>query len=153
MLSALQREAAEKLARYGAVEITGPVRLAFKGTQATGAGRKLFKAVTKLEARLFMRRDGRVIVRFDRLAASYAPLLYTVAEDVVVSGSLESISRTEAAEADVENLAELASSVGESARNWTRDDLPTFNAATWWAVLLTDASDLLGDEDATGADR
>ena len=153
VLSALQREAAEKIARYGAVEITGPVRLAFKGTQATGAGRRLFKAVTKLEARLFMRRDGRVIVRFDRLAASYAPLLYAVAEDVAVSGSLESISRTEAAEAAVEKLAELASSVGESVRDWTRDDLPTFNAATWWAVLLTDAADLLGDGEATGADR
>jgi hypothetical protein len=53
----------EALARHASIDVTGVVRFLYR---VSGLGSRTFRRLTGLEARLFMRRDGRVYLRLGR---------------------------------------------------------------------------------------
>jgi len=59
------RRAMGQVGRLSSVDVTSAVRVAYR---RSGVGRDGFRRLTGLEARVFMRRDGRVVVHLDRLA-------------------------------------------------------------------------------------
>jgi len=63
-LRRVRQQTGDVLKKKLTMQITGPVRYFYR---ATGVGRETFKRLTKLEARLFMRADAKVLVRLDRL--------------------------------------------------------------------------------------
>ncbi|MCA9071994.1 MAG: hypothetical protein KDA84_23865, partial [Planctomycetaceae bacterium] len=95
------------------LEITGPVRYFYR---ATGVGRKTFKKFSTLEARLFMRADGKVLVRFDRLLSHPA---------------LEKFFK-ETAEAALHQAVPGARQADLLLTAWRR------NASAWWFVNAVD---------------
>src|SRR5207244_1700303 len=69
LLSEMQGTFRKAAAGATAVEITARVRFFYR---SSNAGRESFMRLTELEARVFMREDGRVFVRLDRLACAAA---------------------------------------------------------------------------------
>jgi len=57
----------------GLVEITAPVKTGFQLSRNLGLGREPFKKLTGLEARVFMRQDGRAFINFTNVIMKPSP--------------------------------------------------------------------------------
>ena len=68
------------------MDITHPVKAGFVLSRRLGLGRDPFKKITGLEARVFMRQDGRVFINFTNLLLHPAPaasfLTYTLENSI-----------------------------------------------------------------------
>jgi hypothetical protein len=80
--------------KFGVVEITAPVKAGFELSRNLGLGRNLFKKLTGLEPRVFMRQDGRVFINFTNIITKPSPaaafLTRTLENGVLVSPPVES---------------------------------------------------------------
>ena len=85
----LPRSIRQKIVDAGCVEITTPVREGCKFAKNLGIGRESFKALTGLEARLFMRQDGRVFINFFNVATRPSPAVFFLTR-TIENGALQS---------------------------------------------------------------
>jgi len=83
--AAILSQARQLPARGVGLEVTGPVRTLFR---VSNLGRKSFSRLTNLEARLFMRRDARVVVRLDKVFVIHflQPYFEQTARDALEEG-------------------------------------------------------------------
>lgn len=64
-----------KMKIIGIVDISEPVKAGFKLSRKLGVGRNPFKKLTGLEARVFMRQDGRVFINFANVITKPNPAM------------------------------------------------------------------------------
>ena len=63
----------EVIHRSGMVDITSPVKAGLEMSRRLGLGREPFKRLIGMEARVFMREDGRVFINFTNMLAHPNP--------------------------------------------------------------------------------
>lgn len=99
-LTRLPGQVREAVVRAGVVDITEPVKAGFQLSRNLGMGREPFKSLSGMEARLFMRQDGRVFINFTNVITNPSPaasfLTRTIENGVLQSSPVED-SATEAA--------------------------------------------------------
>ncbi|MEI7776307.1 MAG: hypothetical protein WCK17_16205, partial [Verrucomicrobiota bacterium] len=75
-LEKLPKDIRQAIIKGGIVDVTDSVKAGFKISQQLGLGREPFKKLTGMEARVFMRQDGRVFITFTHLLAKSTPAAY-----------------------------------------------------------------------------
>ncbi|HQX51289.1 MAG TPA: hypothetical protein PLR25_15340 [Planctomycetaceae bacterium] len=130
--AAIQRKLAEQLA----VDITGPVRVMFK---VSGVGRESFKRLTRLEARLFMRRDARVLVRLDAIPGTHfvGKFFQETVESAGIGAAVESTPGQTAVEGAIKATAPVIQSADTEFRAWQE------NVSAWFLIHATGYIDKL----------
>jgi len=140
ILRELFQASRDKLSKKLAFEITGPVQTSFK---MSGVGRESFKKLTKLEARIFMRSDRKVVFHFDELLMKIAKSkrVRSYGESKIEASLKSTLERIcEQTETDV-LLEGDGVGLGTPLESWRK------NAATWWSTNSLDLDTLI--EDAT----
>jgi len=125
---------ARKLSQHLTVDVTGPVQMMFKGS---GLGRESFKRLTKLEARLFMRHDAKVLVRLDAVPGSHfaGKFFQETAESAIVGAAIESQPGREAVQAGVKAATPVVEAAERQLRAWRQ------NVSAWFLASGTDFVD------------
>ncbi len=121
-----------------AVDVTVPTRWLFGRFQSLGLGRRVFRALTGLEARVFMRSDRRVVFDVAKLFPENSPFR-TVLQETAVNTGFDAVANTASFEAVARGLSQAgADSAATSAKQlkaW-REHL-----SAWWSAVHTGALD------------
>lgn len=104
---------ATKLEQAATVEVTGMVRSLFA---ISGLKRDTFRRLTSLEARLFMRPDARVFIRFDRLVQGNH-FLARFLQETAADGGINTVLQSDPGEQLIRGGAELAVTAEKSTAN------------------------------------
>lgn len=119
-MALLPKKIQATLAKSGLVEISNPVKAGFDLSRRMGMGREQFKKLSGLEARVFMRKDGRVFVNFTPALTKPSPvasfLTRTIENDALDSAPAR----------------ETAAAAGDAVRQWKED------ISAWWSGLATE---------------
>ena len=110
----------DTLIKGGLVEVSGAVRAGFRVTRSLGLDRRAFKMLTGMEARLFMRQDGRVFINLTR-----ATLLKRSPAAIFMTNFLE--DQVE----DSEMVKHVKDDSATRLREWRE------NASAWWSGNAT----------------
>lgn len=119
-MAMLPKKIQSTLAKGGLVEISSPVKAGFDLSRRMGMGREPFKKLSDLEARVFMRKDGRVFINFTSALTKPSPAASFLTR-TVENDALDSAPAREAAQA-----------AGDAVRQWKED------ISAWWSGLATE---------------
>ena len=119
-MAMLPKKIQSTLAKGGLVEISSPVKAGFDLSRRMGMGREPFKKLSGLEARVFMRKDGRVFINFTSALTKPSPAASFLTR-TVENDALDSAPAREAAQA-----------AGDAVRQWKED------ISAWWSGLATE---------------
>jgi hypothetical protein len=72
-MESLPNQIRQAIIEGGMVDITRPVKTGFELSRSLGLGREPFKKITGMEARVFMRQDGRVFINFTNVLIQPKP--------------------------------------------------------------------------------
>ena len=120
------------VAEYGMVDVTDVVRFAFEKTRM---GNQAFSRITKLDARVFMRTDRRVIFDVPHLVSSKHVIgrgLMVTGEGAVVEGALSTPAGQKAVETGVIVGKRILENTEEQTRAWKK------NLSIWWVAINHD---------------
>ena len=113
----------EIIAKGGVVDITRPVKAGFELSRRLGMGREPFKKITGMEARVFMRQDGRVFINFTNVLIN--PL-------VKPNPAVSFLTRTlENSAAQSEPAGHAVRGATNAFRQWQED------VSAWWSGHAT----------------
>lgn len=134
-LAQLQANSRRAFTHWAAIDVTRPVQFVFSYSKL---GRSTFHRLTGLEARLFMRKDGRVYIRLDRVAMHLAKeYLNEFAETMMESVQPDDDGPEDVAELVVPAPAALPKvprkslpPESELLQSWKR------HVAAWWLLNL-----------------
>ena len=105
------------------LEVTPMVRLLFT---YSNVGRETFRRLTGIEARLFMRGDGSVAIRFGKLA--FGPLTDKYLRESAVGVGIGAALESEPGHEAVMEAKEQADALGQHANSWAQ------NLSIWWLM-------------------
>lgn len=119
-----------QLVKATTVEITQSVQAAFK---LCGIGRESFKRLTGLEARLFMRADGKVFVNVGEFAAKSASgrLLNNTTEALGLGVAQQTNAGQQATRTVVQTGRKLKEDAAGALNEWSQ------NAGAWWLGIAS----------------
>jgi hypothetical protein len=132
-LSEMRQTVRSAVGRATTFEVTGPVRFMFG---YSGLGRNTWKQITGMEARLFMRSDARVFVRFTHLAGAEvggraasrtAAFFERTAKDLVLGALAES----EPGQKATRTVVETGLSAKDQLLEWKKQ------VSAWWFLNLS----------------
>jgi hypothetical protein len=131
-LKALPAKLSNQLLKSAMVDVTSIVQTGFKMAGKCGLGRESIKKFTNLEARVFMRKDAKVVVSLPSVAFGNNPCARFL-NATAINGTFDAAARTTFVQNAVVKTFRVAS--GEAARCKQ-------NLASWWSGLATGAFDL-----------
>ena len=111
----LPEDTSVALVKHGVVDITTPVKAAFEISRRLGLNREYFKLLTGLEARVFMRADGRVFINLTNAALAPSPAARYLTHQI---------------EEEAKDLA-AGPAVRQQIEEWQQ------NVSAWWSGLAT----------------
>jgi hypothetical protein len=119
-----------QLVKATTVEITQSVQAAFR---LCGIGRESFKRLTGLEARLFMRADGKVFVNVGEFAAKSASgrFLNNTTEALGLGAAQQTNAGQQATRTVVEKGRMLKADAADALNEWSQ------NAGAWWLGIAS----------------
>lgn len=130
-LKALPAKLRDQLLKSAMVDVTSLVQIGFKMAGKCGLGRESFKKFTKLEARVFMRKDGKVVVSLPSVAFGNNPCARFL-NATAINGAFDAAARTPIVQNAAVKTIRVASGEAERCKQ---------NIACWWAGLATGAFD------------
>jgi hypothetical protein len=119
---------AAKWSNVMAMDITGPVRWVFS---KSGIGRESFKRLTKMDARIFMRSDRRILIHPEKGPAAW--FLKDTAAKAVLQKGKDYVTSTSV---DKQTMLAVKKTAEDATKHWQE------NASAWW--LINNAQELPG---------
>lgn len=107
------------MVKGGLVDITSPIKAGFDLSRRLGLGLEPFKKVSGLDARVFMRRDGRVFINFAGALTQPSPAASFLTRTIENAGL------------NSEPAKDVAGEVGRALLEWKE------NISAWWSGLAT----------------
>ncbi len=135
-LRVLPAELKERLLQSAVVDVTSLVQGGFEFTKRLGFGRESFKKLTKLDARVFMRRDAKVCISLPSLAAG-GNRMARFLNATALNGAFDTVARTEPVQDAARMTIRFAK---DETERWQQ------HLACWWSGLATGAFEPLNKQ-------